>query len=357
MYKVAIRTDGGFGIGMGHVMRCLSLAKELKKTGKNVIFICREAAGIEKIRKENFEVLALGGEEDRKKNYNGYEDGALQKESEQIIKILDEKRIGLLIVDKYNLSEDYFLKLKNHVKKIVYIDDLNQFVYPVDLVINGNLYGPSMNYEKYTEEQEFLLGPAFNLMREEFRNLPKKQIGEKADRIMITTGGSDPHHMTQRFLKMMLRDKTLEALTIHVILGNLFTTAEELKKMAKQHKAIVFHENVSHISEIMGQVDIGISAGGTTLYELAASGTPTLAFILADNQEQVVKEMEEEGYLISLGWFYQIDEKIFLSKLKELMKDYRLRKTMSSKGSGLVDGRGVERVVKHMDKMMGIGIQ
>ncbi len=37
--KIAIRAEGGFQIGMGHIMRTLALAKELAKANEVFIYV------------------------------------------------------------------------------------------------------------------------------------------------------------------------------------------------------------------------------------------------------------------------------------------------------------------------------
>ena len=61
--NIVFRVDSSMQIGAGHVMRCLTLAKELKKTA-NVQFICRNRKGhlINRIESEGFEVFRLNGE-------------------------------------------------------------------------------------------------------------------------------------------------------------------------------------------------------------------------------------------------------------------------------------------------------
>lgn len=44
--NLIIRTDLSVKIGTGHVMRCLTLADELRERGAEVFFVCREFDGI-----------------------------------------------------------------------------------------------------------------------------------------------------------------------------------------------------------------------------------------------------------------------------------------------------------------------
>ena len=43
--KICFRSDASQQIGSGHVMRCLTLADELRNRGADVMFVCREHPG------------------------------------------------------------------------------------------------------------------------------------------------------------------------------------------------------------------------------------------------------------------------------------------------------------------------
>ena len=43
--KVVFRVDASLQMGTGHVMRCLTLANELKQQNHEIVFICRELTG------------------------------------------------------------------------------------------------------------------------------------------------------------------------------------------------------------------------------------------------------------------------------------------------------------------------
>lgn len=337
--RVAIRADGGTDIGMGHIMRSLSLAKQFKKAGYKVYFLTKHKNGIEKIKSEGFKFIQLKS------------DNSLDTETQELIDILSKGSINLLIIDSYNVNRKYFLSLKQNVDRLAYIDDLNKFVYPVDILINGNITAEYMNYTKYADNELMLLGARYNLIREEFKNIHERHINRDVSEIMVTTGGGDPYNLSCKITEIMLSCRVFDKVRINIVIGNAFTNRHYLRYLKERYKNIFLYENVKHMSSIMLRSDIAISAGGSTLYELCACGTPTLAFIMADNQEFIVNKMDELGYVKSLGWHRKINSSKVINKTIELIYDYNLRKFMSKKGQALVDGNGAKRIVEAIESI------
>ncbi|NJD03366.1 MAG: UDP-2,4-diacetamido-2,4,6-trideoxy-beta-L-altropyranose hydrolase, partial [Ruminiclostridium sp.] len=83
MKNIAIRCDGNEQIGMGHVMRCLSLAAELAEQGVNVTFFSRFREGIKKIRSLGFKTIEMTVDDSDKKSEvtNGNKTPVLLKEA------------------------------------------------------------------------------------------------------------------------------------------------------------------------------------------------------------------------------------------------------------------------------------
>ena len=61
--QVVFRVDSSLQIGTGHVMRCLSLADELKSNNNNVSFVCRNDVGnlINFIKNKGYRVYIIPG--------------------------------------------------------------------------------------------------------------------------------------------------------------------------------------------------------------------------------------------------------------------------------------------------------
>ena len=353
--NVGIRVDGSKNIGMGHIMRCISLAS-FKDAGSNVFFISKYQQGIFAIEENGFNVKKLSHDEQKeqesKEEFYYGNSLELEKESEEIICLIEICKLDVLIIDSYNVTEKYFLKIKPYVKILAYIDDVNAFSYPVDVIINGNITGKYLDYKPYFKNQKFLLGTSYNLIRDEFKNIPKRFVSKEVKKIMITTGGSDPFRTTQLLIDIIRSDSSLDNIEIHGIMGAGFQNKEELKEQQKKHKNVILHENIKKISEIMLDCDIALSSCGSTLYELCACGTPVLGFVLADNQEFVAKKMDEFGYIKFLGWYHQLKKENVNYTIKEIIHGFKTREEIVKRQQGLVDGNGTKRVVNAIREML-----
>jgi UDP-2,4-diacetamido-2,4,6-trideoxy-beta-L-altropyranose hydrolase len=330
--RIAILADGNIQIGFGHIMRCMSLARELIDLKKEVIFLSSYIEGIEKLKDNNYNVLVI---KDINNQFNNTKKDLKQK--------LIENKIEILILDKYNIKYDEFLYLKGIVKKVCYIDDLNEYTYPVDVLINGNITGSFFDYKKHSKNEIFLLGTKYNLIRREFRNKKRKTLKNDVKKILLTTGGSDPNNATEFFIDLLIPILKRYNIKLEIVLGKGYNRIDALYKIINGNKYININIDVDYMSTLMLDADIAISAGGSTLYELCATGTPTIAFIIAENQKEIVEHLEKNSYILSLGWFKNIKlsaKDIIL----DMIKNYTVRYEFFKKSYDLVDGYGAKRV-------------
>ena len=98
----------------------------------------------------------------------------------------------------------------------------------------------------------------------------------------------------------------------------------------------------------MGWADMAIAAAGTTTWELAYMGVPTLFVVLADNQEAIAAGMAADGICVDLGWYSALRPKVLAREIELLRADSSAREAMGRLGRARVDGRGARRVVNAM---------
>ena len=104
------------------------------------------------------------------------------------------------------------------------------------------------------------------------------------------------------------------------------------------------------MAQLMAWADIAVTAGGTTCWETAFMGLPSLIIVLADNQEQQAAALDRMAVAQNLGWYHTLPPAEIKDAVAALLRDRRRREVMAARGSSVVDGRGAERVLEHILK-------
>ncbi len=205
MIKVGIRADGSEQIGMGHIMRCLALAGELKKLDCQVTFLTRA----------NNKVIELLD----KKGYCVKIVPLLKKDEEVqfLYHYNQDEHLDILITDSYEFDTKYLTSLRSFIPLLVSIDDTNQCIYPSHIVVNGNLYGSELNYQSSTGDTEWLLGSKYTFLRDEFLQQDKPVVKKNVVQILVTMGGSDSEGCTPEVLKLL--DEIEQEFVIQVVIN------------------------------------------------------------------------------------------------------------------------------------------
>jgi spore coat polysaccharide biosynthesis predicted glycosyltransferase SpsG len=259
---------------------------------------------------------------------------------------------SVLLLDSYYVTPEYLQKL-SQVAQVVYIDDLNAFLYPVHTVINYGREASQIGYEQaYAAKQmdtHFLLGSEYIPLREEFAYQPYV-VRQDMKRVLITMGGTDTLNVTGHLLQHVLQMEELAELEYHVIVGCFNIHKDILYSLCEQYPNIFLHENISNMSEWMRSCDVAISASGSTLYELCACGTPTVCLEIADNQSGA-ESWETDGYMYYGGDAARNMDGC-VGQCANRLLDYKhsadIRSEKSKKLQSLVDGNGAKRIAEWM---------
>lgn len=326
---IGIRADGNGQIGLGHVMRCLSIADALRKRGAQVLFFVADENARSVIEARGIEVICLGSDWQN-----------LEAEFETLKEELLKRNVSFLLIDTYSVTPAYFEALRK-VVKTGYVDDLNAFDMNVDVLINYSVYAEDMGYEKKVGTT-YLLGTRYAPLREQFqkRNLAP-QTGEK--RILVLSGGTDPYHMTETVPQAILHTKSLDDYQIMVVIGAYATPNEELLKTGR----VTFYQNVTNMAGLMREAQMAVSAGGSTLYELCACQIPTVTYAFVDNQLGNVEKFDALGVMPYAGDL-RVDakavEQSIVDALVAFSKENGKVRTRAMKE--LVDGEGAGHIAE-----------
>lgn len=283
---IFFRADANEQIATGHVMRCVTIAKELIEMGQEVCFLVADQVSRKVVESQGLATLVL----DKKWN-------DLNQEIPLMCELLRQYRPDWLMIDTYYVTFEYFRELHKWTR-IAYIDDLKQFHYECDMLINYSVYASDMNYEKEYSNTKLLLGCKYAPLRNVFRDLPAHVIREDVQDILLLTGGSDTYHIALNVVHEVMKQRMKwTSTTFHIVCGRFNLDMPELEKIALEWENIKIYPFVEHIEKLMQKADIAISAGGSTLYELCACGTPTITYSMADNQFRNVEKFAELGLM------------------------------------------------------------
>lgn len=329
---IGIRADGNKQIGIGHIMRCLTIAEELVKQGEKVMFLLADDSCAQIVRTRGFECEILN---------THYDD--MVSETDVLLELIDTLNIDKMLVDSYYVTETYLKWLRKRVITF-YMDDIQSFEYPVDAVINYNVFACKEDYAYLENEEMILAGPAYAPVRKEFSEC-KKGLSLRVENILLSVGGSDAYNLSCKISEELLQTAEYK---IHVICGPFNGYKEELKELAKHEDKLVIHENVSKMWELMQQCDMAVSAAGSTMYELAVVGLPVVTFSFVDNQIKIAEEFGRKGAALMAGHYVSAAEKDFISGITQktlmLAENIDCRRQMVQKAAELVDGRGASRI-------------
>lgn len=401
---IYIRTDGNAQIATGHLVRCLSIARALKKEQQAVsttftdsdgfpitflvsdqeskallsgFFDCKEefpvrileTARYDDPERELPELLALIDRCEPSHVHASASNGAFYPVSGTA---LSSAAKPVLLVDSYFVTERYFLSLKNHVA-LAYLDDLRAFDYPVDLVINYDILTPKTQQEyehSYSRAGKLLLGGTYAPLRPQFQSAAKESpmiSDDKVCHVLIASGGSDPYHTTLHLTEYLLA-KCPPGYCFHLLLGSMNPDRQALCELADKQNlyvsssasakasTVILHQGVSHMASLMRSCDLAISAAGTTLYELCAVGIPAASFIIADNQIASANAFAQDDVIPCLGDVRNNEESVkkeaalWVTSMNPYIKNQAasvrlLRyRNISKRMQQLVDGNGAVRI-------------
>lgn len=333
---LAIRADANPTIASGHLMRCIAIATACQKKNIPVLFIVSEPDGMELLQSRGFHAICL---------YNSYREK--ENELEMLLKICQEQKVTHILVDSYEVTIHYLQRLREEMV-LFYLDDLNLFYYPVDVLIN---YSLGIRMRKYAskgdyQNTEILLGSSYTPLRQEFSGSPIN-VQKECENLLITTGGSDPYQVSYSLAKALRRNASTVDMRLHIIVGKFYGNIEEMQQLVAQDKKMFLYQNISNMAEVMRKCDLAVSAGGTTLSELCACGVPTVAFTMADNQIVGTKAYADADILYYVGDARKdgLIEKL-TDQICTLKEDEEKRIRMSHRSRQCVDGKGAERIAE-----------
>ncbi len=365
-----IRADGNAKIGAGHLMRCMTIAEALKgllcrdagsKAEDEIVFVCADVDSARLVEEHGFAAKVLHTD------YRMMEQELPEWEKfyKEFVQETDQsggpyKKPHVILIDSYYVTDSYLMQLKKCMAgfSLVMMDDMQEHAYPADAVVNYNVSAEREVYHKlYAAGQSntaLYLGNRYVPVRKQFFNRPY-QVAKKVKSVLITTGGGDVDNIAGRILKALLEVDKTEKLNYNLILGRFYPKLQEMLELAAENPCIHIHHDVQDMATLMQECDLAITAGGSTIYELAAVGIPLICFSYAKNQELLTEYIGREKIAGFAGAYHKAPDAV-ITEIKRLFVEFcgdaDKRNICYLNERQLVDGLGAERLAQEV--LLGI---
>ncbi|HEX5398547.1 MAG TPA: UDP-2,4-diacetamido-2,4,6-trideoxy-beta-L-altropyranose hydrolase [Verrucomicrobiae bacterium] len=344
--SLLLRVDGSARIGTGHVMRCFALAQAWQFAGGRAVFAFAESTPALERR--------LNGEKMKVELLQA--DAGSRLDAEKTAALAKRYDCAWVVVDGYQFESEFQRILKQAGLRVLAVDDYGHAGrYYADVVLNQNLHASDSYYRNRDPLTRLLLGPDYVQLRREFpswRNW-QREIPSTGRKLLVTLGGSDPDNSTAKVLEALslLGENSLEAV---VAVGGSNPHYEKLLAQAGAlPMPVQVERDVPRMDKWMAWADAAVSSGGTTVWELAFMGLPSIIGQIGPSEEKLVAGLAKLDLFTRLGWFREASPQQIASALSGLLRDAELRDRMSRKARALIDGRGTERVIALLRRTSG----
>jgi UDP-2,4-diacetamido-2,4,6-trideoxy-beta-L-altropyranose hydrolase len=363
--KVLFRTDSSSQIGSGHLVRCLTLARQLIACGGKVQFVCRSLPGalLELCSAQNIPVHQLPAPNPEPNAAPDHREYDWSRDAEETLALIGGELFDWIIVDHYGIDERWEKQLRPACRRMMVIDDLANRRHRCELLLDQNLVSDYLNrYRSWVPgECVCLLGPEFAMLQPEYRNCREKVRPRQLPirRILVYFGGADGYRLTEYTVASLLKPGPeqilldqicldqicLDQICLDVVLPRDSPQWEALQRMAGLDSRIRLHGSLPALAPLMAEADLAIGAGGASSWERCCLGLPAIVISLADNQLPIARELQRRGMVDFLGPASQFQPAMLRQAVLRQLADSRI-KHRSLAAMEWVDGLGVYRVLR-----------
>ena len=334
--KVAVlRADASGLIGVGHVMRSLALGEAMRDAGFDVVLASVDPpAGMrEEARKCGITIFDLHCEP------FGSDDALATLALNGAV----------LVIDGYKFKREFFEILEKGSNNFVVIDDnVETKSLAPSVVINQNPHATPEMYAHLLGAPKLLLGLQYALLRREVRAAAKQTKPTIVGKVFVAMGGSDFLQLTSPIVHG-LKDLDIE---ICVAIGPTNGQRQQIEEtvMAIPRARVILQAN--YITELASS-SLAILAAGSSLWEAAALGVPSIGLIVADNQSDAAHTVDENGYATSMDFRFEFKIEDLHANVETFLTSDKSDSTLKrSHQLGLVEVGGAMKVARVIEAIV-----
>lgn len=319
-------------------MRCLALAQAWREAGGRAAFASAALASSlrQRVLDEGFPCYFIAA------NLGSQGDAA------ETAAIAGRCSAAIVAIDGYHFDGGFRKPLHAAGLITVAIDDNGDVGPCADaLIVNQNIHASADLYRYGEAQSKLLLGTDYVLLRREFRDRIRAagSRGGPVRNILVTMGAADRDNATSRVIRS-LRELDLRGIEIQAVVGGENAHGREIEAACLSLSgAHADPDPGAGMAALIARADVAVTAGGSTMWELAALGVPFVSIVVAENQRRAASAMGALGFPSVTAANIEAE---LPARLGELIPDAARRQMLSDTGRRLVDGQGATRVCREM---------
>lgn len=280
MQKVFLRADASDKIGYGHFFRTLALADMLKDEYECTFFTqTPNDFQKEEVRK----VCALVELREDDSKYKVFLDYLTGNE--------------VVFLDNYFYTSDYERSIKDKGCKLISIGT-NDRHYFADVVINYTKLHPEDFFsEPYTQ---FCIGLDWTLLRKPF--YIERQ--EKKRGIVICMGGTDQYAYSEKLYENIQREYPQYAVKI---IATDRIGEQRIESLKQKGVDLLLNQTAEQMANLFSKTAIAVVSASGVALEALSQGTEVIAGTYVDNQINIYRSLNEDGYIWGVGCFNSLE--------------------------------------------------
>ncbi|MEA2313579.1 MAG: hypothetical protein QOI03_271 [Solirubrobacteraceae bacterium] len=190
-------------------------------------------------------------------------------------------------------------------------------------------------------DEHLLAGPSFAPLDPAFAGAGR--AGRELRRVLVTLGAS---RLARELLVQVLPAVCSAFEHAEVLVAGEIPRAEHPDSAPR----LVSLHSPSALVDVVGEVDLAITAAGLTAYELACAGLPQLAIGIVENQRRVVRGLRQSA----LAPCIDLTAGESLTQLPDALhglRDELLRERLAERGRRTFDGNGARRAAQALSAL------
>ena len=342
---IYLRCDVSETIGMGHLKRCLALAKHINLTTKTCFIIPAPSQNtINLIKEAGSSIHEIPANLSHDEEFTHYPNQC--------------KNIIIDLGHRHNLDNpDSFVEYLNILDRndcnIAIMDGLDDDAFRDNRAPRTTAYIQpywGINEINPPNTDHWLRGPEYVLLDPIYKHSYQKRTSHKITKILITFGGADPQENT---IKVLNSIKDLDSsLQIRVIIGAFFSQSHKEDIQALQSQApdnIELIHAPDNLLEHYHWADLGICASSTSRYEAAACGLPIIFTAIYPEHKKLSQTFASYGTSLYIGYDQDLTPDDWQQAISRLQKTPQ---TYINMVNSIEKMQCVEHGTKHLSKTL-----